>query len=103
MASKAGVGTPAIFAPTRGRENACWGCSPNPPPLDKMSRGGGSGEQPQQAFLRPRRGGKNSKCYTLALLAVSAYPESGRFLRVFAPLVYPLDKSSDKIVIAVKY
>lgn len=39
-----------------------------------MSRGGGFGEQPQQAFSRPRRGRKNSKRYTLALLAISAHP-----------------------------
>ena len=29
-ASRASVATLAIFAPLRGRKNACWGASPNP-------------------------------------------------------------------------
>lgn len=47
-----------------------------PSPLDILSKGGGFGARPQQAFLRPRRGGKNRKRYTLALLAGSAPPEN---------------------------
>lgn len=42
--------------------------------LDTVARSGGFGVQPQQAFLRPLWGAKIASVYTLALLAVSAYP-----------------------------
>ena len=58
----------------------------------------GFGEAPQQAFLRPSRAAKIASVATLALLAVSAYPQKGaknggrifshvlRFLGVFQRL-----------------